>query len=178
MGSHFSGTTATERVEGTVDELTDDAVYVSHNGDNRAMAATVNGDELEMNPDVQDAKFGPPPIPLDSSFVGDAGNTHSGNCASVALYYSPDDGWYLGASNRGVADGISAEIYHQQILEFTLMRTSRIVLCQDDRDHFVEPLGADLPQLLTRIAAGHSDKHRVGREQSRRNVHTRCAEGT
>ena len=146
--------TRTGLVEGTVDAITDDTVYVICNG-NRAAAATVHYDELEMDTAFQDATLEPPPIPMSQSFVGGTGHTQRKNCARVVLSYSHDNGWSLKASDRAHTDGIPPEIYHQHILEFTLYSDTLLELRPEDRELFVAPLG-DLTQILIRIAAGHS----------------------
>ena len=145
------------KVEGTVHQITDDSVHVQYNDGGGAVVADVYTDKrLELNAGFEAIRFGPPPVPLGESFAGDLGYEHQRDCAGVQLRYSPNSGWFLQTWEFSPTDALPEEIWNKRVLSYVLARASIAVLRDEDRDGFIEPLGADLPQLLARIAAGHS----------------------
>ena len=145
------------KVDGTVHQITDDAVHVQYADGDGAVAAHVDSDRrIELNTRFEAIRFGTPPVPVAETFAGDVGYEEQLNCANVQLHYDPKGGWYLESHVWEHSFGVPDEIWNKRVLSYELGRASIAVLRDDDRDRFVEPLGDDLPELLARIAGGHS----------------------
>ena len=91
-----------------------------------------------------------------TGFAGTHGCERRYGEARVDLCYDPAQGWYVQADTRGQGDGIPMDIWLRRTLRYELSRRDLLVLRDEDAAKVLSRLGADLPDLLDRIAAGHS----------------------
>ena len=102
---------------------------------------------------------------IDSYIAGDHGSKFSEDDAVLMLTYSHGS-WALDAETSGLSDGVSSEVYHRHTLSYELHRANLLVLRDEDKPKILALLGTDLPELLQRIANGHSiefdGRNRVG----------------
>ena len=91
-----------------------------------------------------------------SGFAGTYGYEHRYGEAGIDLCYDPGEGWSLQGSTRGQGDGIPMDVRLRRSLRYELVQRDLLVLRDEDAAKVLSRLGGDLPDLLDRIAAGHS----------------------
>ena len=169
--SRESDDSPTTKVTGTV------TASASHNGDviveyeggGDEVVASLSDDNTDLphsharllpNTMFENVQFGPPPMPgpgaqnLGPEDTGDVGSAS----ASVQLTYSPAGGWQLEGHDYLYYEGLTPDVKHGLVLSYEIARAGLMVLYESDTQRFIEELGEDLPQLLTRIAAGYGTK--------------------